>query len=69
MSDEGWYSIHIDEGNPKRVVMDAGGFPDTETAEWFVDQLEDFMVFLVNRVEADFEEIGSRTHRGVKTIN
>ena len=46
--DDGWFSITIDdEEKHPRVILTAGGFPDEEVAMWFVEELEDFMQYLV----------------------
>ena len=67
--DNGWYSITLSDDERPDVNLKAGGFPDTLTALWFVEQLEEWMAFLISQVDHDSEVIDLRTHRGNNTIN
>jgi len=68
--DSGWFSITIDdEEKHPRVILTAGGFPDEEVAMWFVEELEDFMQYLVSKDYSDSERIDLKTHTGTDTIN
>ena len=69
MDDNGWYSITLDDSEKPDVLFRAGGFPDTASALWFVEQLEEFMDWLVSKVDHDADVIDLRTHRGNDTIN
>lgn len=69
MDDDGWYSITLDDSERPDVHLRAGGFPDTKSALWFVEQVEEFMDWLVTAVDHEHDVIGRRTHRGNDTIN
>lgn len=67
--DSGWYTITLDDRERPDVHLRAGGFPDTKSALWFVEQIEEFMDWLVSKVDHESDVIDLRTHRGNDTIN